>query len=168
MFEEYAPICFAVKYCKQIIGRKRFQKLIYLSQVSGIPFKEIFEWNYFGPFSRQLATEIDSLSHMNILQEEQKGSEFIYTITEQGDLFLKDFISKNPKSLDHFNRVLSELIKYNTYDLEKLASIKFLMDQSYPKDYIINFLKHTKDYSPEEIGEGKKLLGQLFKTLDSI
>ena len=61
MFEDYGMICFAVKKCSQIKGRKKFHKMIYLSKEFNIPFQETFEWNMFGPYSKELSAEINSL-----------------------------------------------------------------------------------------------------------
>jgi uncharacterized protein YwgA len=170
MFEEYGIICFAVDKCNQINGRKKFQKIFYLSKEMNIPLHETFEWNIWGPFSKELSSEITSLYKMKLLSEEKVGKEYVYSVSEKGKSFLeKVYQSLNQKYLEEnlirFEKILKTLNKYNSQELEKLASIRFLTNKGHNDEYIQTFLNYTKKYSPEEIESGKDLINTLFITL---
>lgn len=170
MFEEYLPICFAVKKCEKILGRKKFQKIFYLAKRAGIPIHETFKWNMFGPYSKELASEIDVLCEMELLLEKGSlGGEFSYEITEKGNAFLeKSLSSVEPASYGLFAKILEVLNKFSSQDLEKMASIEFLVEEGYDHPYIKTFLEHAKNYSPEEIEKGKETLSELFDQFKEI
>ncbi len=165
IFEEYIPICLAVRECKDIHGRKRFHKLFYLLKAAGEPIDEIFEWNNYGPFSKELANEIDSLCKLNLLEEYLNVTEYTYKLTDKGTALLDELLPKEPNKFKNFGRILTNLNKFGTYELEKLASIRFLIDEEYPWSYIITFLKHTKNYSEKEVEDGKNSIEELFKNI---
>jgi len=167
MLEEYIPLCFAVDKLKTINGRKRFQKMIFLSKTACMPFDEIFEWNNFGPFSKELASEIDALCKMDFFNESYDGMEYQYALTKKGKEFLDKTADKEPDLYKKFERILSILDKYDTKNLEILSSIKFLEDRSYDLDYIKVFLDYTKGYTEKEVNIGKKEVDELFKSLKS-
>lgn len=172
MFEEYLPVCYAVGKLNEIQGRKRFQKMVFLSKEAGIPFDEMFEWNNYGPFSKELASEIDSLCKMGFLLEDSIEScdniEYHYKLSEKGQGFLNKSLSKDSEVYKRFDKVLSILEKYDTKDLEKLASIKFLENRGYDLDYIKVFLEYTKSYTDKEVEDGEKSVNELFKSLQNI
>ena len=168
MFKEYVPICFAVKKCNVIYGRKKFQKMIYLSKELGIPFHETFIWNNYGPYSEELAAEIDSLCKMEFLSEDFDGLEYSYKITQIGENFLDKSASEFNDIFQYFEEILKILNEYESMQLEKLASIKFLLNQGYDNSYINTFLNYSKNYSNDEIEKGKNMLSSLFKNLEEI
>ncbi len=69
-----------------VTGRKRLQKIIHLLQESRTrDFGYRFILHYFGPYSRELASDLDFLSDVKILKEEAPEggqSSYKYTITE--------------------------------------------------------------------------------------
>jgi len=168
MFEKYVPICFAVDKLKEINGRKRFQKMIFLLKTASMPFDEMFEWNNFGPFSKELAYEIDALCKMDFLNESYDGLEYQYELAKKGKGFLEKMSDQKPELYNRFEKILSVLDKHETRDLEKSASIKFLGDKGYDLDYIRVFLEYAKGYTEKEVNEGKKEVDELFKTLKNI
>lgn len=168
MLEKYVPLCFAVDKLKAINGRKRFQKMIFLSKAASVPFDEMFEWNNFGPFSKELASEIDSLCKMDFLNESYDGTEYQYALTKKGKEFLEKTADKESKLYKKFERILPILDKYDTKDIERVASIKFLEGRGYDLNYIRVFLEYTKGYTEKEVNEGKKVVDELFKTLKDI
>ncbi len=165
MFEEYVPICFTAEKCKEIHGRKKFQKIFYLSKEVGMPIREIFEWNIFGPFSRELASEIDSLCEMGLLSEDSVGMEYVYEITKKGSDFLEGSLPSEDETYSRFAGIVQTLNSYGSQELEKLASIRFLLNEGYDYPYVQALLQYTKKYTPEEIEEGKELLLSLFEKL---
>ena len=168
MFKEYVPICFAVKKCNVIYGRKKFQKMVYLSKEVGIPFHETFVWNNYGPYSEQLAAEIDSLCKMEFLSEAFDGKEYSYKITQNGENFLEKSVSEFNDILQYFENILKILNEYESMQLEKFASIKFLLNEGYDISYINTFLNYSKNYSNDEIEKGKNQLFSLLKDFEEM
>lgn len=169
MFEEYVSICFAVEKCKGIHGRKKFQKIFYLAKRADISIHETFKWNVFGPYSEELASEIDSLCNMEFLSEELIGTEYSYKITEKGSRFLEKSLSTEEQILyNRLTKILEIINKFSSQKLEKIASIAFLLDEGYDDPYIKTFLKYAKQYSPEETEKGKEMLSDLFRQFEEI
>lgn len=169
MFEEYVPICFSLGNLEEIRGRKKLQKIFYLAKREGMPIHETFRWNVFGPYSKELASEIDSLCRMEFLLENQTGGEYSYVITEKGTDFLKTSLSaEGRKAYDRFAKILRRLNELSSLELEKIASIAFLLDEGYDEPYIKKFLGHAKKYSDEEIEVGTKKLLDLSKQFKEI
>ncbi|MDY6866022.1 MAG: hypothetical protein SVY15_08655 [Halobacteriota archaeon] len=169
MFEEYVPICFAVKRCEEIRGRKKFQKMFYLSKEAGIPILEDFNWNNYGPYSRELAYELDSLCTMKLLSEERIGMEYVYKITEEGTSFLEKSLSSGDQRIDErFAKFLEILNKYDSSELEKIASVGFLKRDGYDDSYIQDFLEYAKNYSLEDVETGRKEFSDLLKRFEGL
>jgi len=158
LFESYEKICTLVKKMEGIRGRKKFQKIVYLAKESGISFNEDFEWNNFGPFSRELASEIDSAKEMNLLSESKSQGEYEYELTEKGEELIQRDEAFNPTQLENLGRLISEIKDLDSQELEKISSIKYLKNQGYKENYMKNFLKSTKDYTEDQINEGEYLL----------
>ena len=159
------PLCHLIKECKNIKGRKRFQKLVFLAKAAGIPFNESFEWNNYGPFSKELAQEIDTLCKLGLIEEELNNSEYYYTLTKKGEGFLDEMWSKVSDKYERLSKILPMLNENNTQDLEKLASIKFLISEGFPDSYIKSFLNYTKNYEQDDVTAGKLAVETLFNTL---
>ena len=172
MFEKYVPICFAVKRCEEIRGRKKFQKMFYLSKEAGMPIVEDFSWNNYGPYSRELASELDSLCTMKFLEEKcievGVGKEYVYKITDEGTSFLKKSLPEEDQRYIRFGEILEILNKYDSSELEKISSVGFLKREGYDDSYIQTFLEYAKKYTPTNVktgGDGFSDLLDRFKDL---
>ena len=165
MFNDYLRICFAIRECEGIRGRKRIHKLFYLSKQAGVPIDAQFEWNNYGPYSMELASFIDSLDKIGYIKEVSEdldfGERYSYYIEEMGVTFLIKSKTESEKSYEHFSRILRELNKMDTKTLERYASIHYLMNEGFSEEYLKRFLKYTKKYSDSEIEEGKKEIDAL-------
>ena len=159
------PICHLIKECKNVKGRKRFQKLVYLSKAAGIPFYESFEWNNYGPFSKELAQEIDALCKLGLVEEEINNLEYDYVLTKKGDDFLDKMWSKVSDKYEKLSKILPLLNKFDTRELEKLASIKFLMSEGFSDPYIKSFLNYTKNYEQDDVDTGRSSVENLFNEI---
>ena len=91
-----------------------------------------------------------------------------YKITQNGENFLEKSSSDFNDILQYFEEILKILNGYESIQLEKLASIKFLQIQGYDNSYINTFLNYSKKYSVDEIEIGKNQLFSLFKDLEEI
>lgn len=65
---------------EKIEGRKRFQKIVHLLKSKGYhEFDQEFSLHYYGPFSRQLATQIDFLCQIELIEELKVDTSAAYT-----------------------------------------------------------------------------------------
>jgi hypothetical protein len=169
MFEEFRNILFMLKITGGIDGRKRFQKIAYLMKEAGFPFEEKFEWNNFGPFSRELSLKITALCEMGLVKEnvvESNGNkEYSYELTPKGMEIAEKMQKSDTALYKSFGVKLPELIGFETTDLERIASIKYLSDRGCTIDYMSVFLEYTKNYQKKDVLSGKKTMEDLFNVL---
>lgn len=65
-----------VSLLERVDGRKRLQKLVFLLKSKGYKeFDQEFVLHYYGPFSRQLARELDFLQQANLVREIPPGED---------------------------------------------------------------------------------------------
>lgn len=93
MLEEHAKIIQFIGAADGITGRKKLQKMIYIAKKLQFPYKEKFEFHFYGPYSVELTTRVEELCNMGFLNEERqdKGSyvQYKYQMTDAGEHFTK-------------------------------------------------------------------------------
>lgn len=132
-------------------GRKKMQKLIYLLKVSGFEINNSFEWNYYGPYSEELAMDLDKLNNSHIIKEEINNisdyMEYSYSLTPVGLKFISILPDDEKINID----LIKKLNARPSKELEKYASIIYLLNKGYQKDIIYDFLFSQKGYSKREV-----------------
>ncbi len=125
-----------------IVGRTRFQKMIFLLLQHARFFKNRYDFNPhdYGPYSQELQDDIDYLIVENYLSEEKRTIDegkirYEYSITREGSSLLKSIMSDSKLDKKYqFTRVLeiSDKIKnkVNHQDLHSLLSDIY---QEYPE-----------------------------------
>jgi len=109
---------------KEIDGRKKFQKIVYILQQLGAPFEEKFTYHYYGPYSPTLQLEIDDLVTSGKL-EESKSNPYAYTYKPT---------QKNETSfLERYNNIINFLANKPSYLLELVSTI-FYLKEHYTSD----------------------------------
>ena len=77
----------------EISGRKKLQKIVYIAKKLSFPFKEKYQFHFYGPYSEELTLRIEELCEMGYLNEvrEKRAGyyQYCYSITETG----RDFLS---------------------------------------------------------------------------
>jgi len=115
-----------------IVGRKKLQKLVYLIKFAGVPFESSYTWHYYGPYSADLALQIDTLVNKGFL-DEMFSIGYTYRITDEGKNLLQR-IEENTANrsvvgfLSPWTREFSSLAQFRVSDLEKASSVLFWMD----------------------------------------
>ncbi len=118
-----------------IQGRKKLQKLMYLLQFEGLPFDDQFFLHYYGPYSVDLASRVDSLTKRTDLKEDSNqtgygGIEYKYNVSEAGQKSLQaieafalgtDIVGKTK----HFVSRFVALNENNVNALELAATILY-------------------------------------------
>ncbi|MBU7046926.1 MAG: hypothetical protein HXS54_10885 [Theionarchaea archaeon] len=137
MFEEYTRIALAVDACKGgVDGRKKIQKMIHIAKALGYPFREDFTLYLYGPYSEELAAEIQRMKELDLLRERELDSSYIITLTENGKTFLKYFQdnvareSGNEK-FEKMRNLFKELSIYTLWELEIIATLFYFYQTGY-------------------------------------
>ncbi|MBI5865001.1 MAG: hypothetical protein HZB38_10940 [Planctomycetes bacterium] len=88
-------------------GRKKLQKLVYISKLAGMPIEDDFFFHYYGPYSSGLASRVDQLVEAGMLKEKTRslamsdGVEYGYELTEEARSFLETVRPKVPSKFEN-------------------------------------------------------------------
>ena len=108
-------------------GRKKLQKIVHLLGSRGAkPFSHEFTLHFFGPFSRELADELDFLSEAQIVDETSTDSAFTYNTANPR---LESFLRRRSPNWGGFAR---RLAAERTPFLEALSTYVFLVYSGVP------------------------------------
>ena len=163
MFENYVEVLRLIDFAGgSVVGRKKLQKLVYLAQQRGWPFPEVFRYHLYGPFSEQLANEIEEMKSYGFVDEQKQsghGSAFCCSLTEQG----RELITKygSLATPDAAKELIARLSQRDARTLELMATMLFLFKCKYTKDRVfasIKDLKPEQGYSDDEIAEAHTFL----------
>ncbi|HWI46679.1 MAG TPA: YwgA family protein [Rummeliibacillus sp.] len=93
MLEEHAKVVQFVSLAKQVTGRKKLQKMVYIAKKMQFPFHEKYHFHIYGPYSEELTLRVEELCTMGFLTEqmEDKGSyvQYCYEVSDKGADFSK-------------------------------------------------------------------------------
>lgn len=156
MFESYAEVLRLIDVAGgSVAGRKKLQKLVFLAQQRGWPFTEVFRYHLYGPFSEQLANEIEEMKAFGFVTEEKQagqGGALCCSLTEQGRDLLKRY--SNSTLSQACKNLVAEMSKYDSRRLELIATVLFLLKCRISMKGIfaaIETLKPEREYSEAEI-----------------
>ena len=90
-----------------IKGRKAYQKLIYLTKALGVPLEGSYRMYYYGPYSDEIAKELDYMLSRDILRDQSNSYCFISggkakSIVEENQKFINKYKSKLDKIINSF------------------------------------------------------------------
>ncbi|MCU9613343.1 YwgA family protein [Caldibacillus lycopersici] len=164
MLLEHAKILHAIQSSGEIIGRKKFQKMIYIAKKLAFPFQEKFQFHFYGPYSEELTLQLEELVNMGLINEikEKKGGyyQYRYTVTENGE----DFIHMFDEEVHHpkLNECLTDMNEQSSRFLELVSTVLYF--DTLPKEQVydkISQVKSKQKYTREEID-------QAFAYIDSL
>ena len=155
--EVFYLILKAVKRCKKVEGRAKFQKIIYLLQEEGRHLELDYFFHYYGPYSQDLADILDDLTRRELLREDpvsvSLGVRFDYSITDKGKKFAKSIVaeSESPSGLkdsaSSFGARFQKLYGYNLRVLELAASLVYWRRRNYSRTKAIKVVGQLKKVS---------------------
>ncbi|MFB4161573.1 YwgA family protein [Geomicrobium sp. JSM 1781026] len=155
MLTEHVNIMKLLDMAEEIVGRKKFQKVVYIGKQLGMPFQEKYGFHMYGPYSEELSVRLDELKQFGFVsevKEEKAGySQYRYKLAEPGTSFVRtssSFKGKQEKS------VIDEMNACSSKFLELTATILYL--QPAERDSVIarvHKLKKTQNYSEEDMRE---------------
>ena len=107
-----------------IKGKKAYQKLVYFSKAIGIPLNESYKLYYYGPYSQQVADELEECLNYGILDKSEEAFYFNAGIKS------KEVLEKNKKDIYAYKERLEKIIKTfgecDPMELEILATVHFI------------------------------------------
>ncbi|WP_078556211.1 YwgA family protein [Bacillus alkalicellulosilyticus] len=165
MLNEHVKLLTVIERAGEIIGRKKLQKIVYISKKLKFPFTEKFKFHMFGPYSEELTLRIEELCNLGFLEEikENKGgySQYRYTITEEG---LK-FIQMYQIDLPEINRIVTNMNEQSSRFLELVSTILYFDDLSEAevKDKVFT-IKKKQNYSEEDLIQAFEYIAALRST----
>ena len=115
----------------EVSGRKRLQKIVHLLQATGAKeFGYRFILHYFGPYSKELANDLDFLSDVKILDEDAPVGEGSYKYAVCPEVMDEvNRMSDRDKGSGEWKELALELNGESVSVLEALSTIVFLSKQ---------------------------------------
>lgn len=108
-------------------GRTRLQKTMFLLQSKyGIPLNLNFEPYFYGPYSEELAYDIEILKSLGIVSEKivvkNNCIEYIYTLTAKGKQILNKMLEENQRFKQYSQKILQYVNELNKLPLKQLVA----------------------------------------------
>ncbi|MEB6550580.1 YwgA family protein [Heyndrickxia sporothermodurans] len=164
MLNDHVRLMGALAASGEIIGRKKLQKMIYISKKLDFPFQERFQFHFYGPYSEELTLRVEELTNLGFIEEvkEKKGGyfQYRYTITDSG----KEFLSMYETKVPHLDECLVNMNEQNSRFLELVSTVLYF--DNLPQQEVIEKIQTVKakqNYSAAEIDEAYKYIESLKK-----
>ncbi|MEI5909039.1 YwgA family protein [Bacillus spongiae] len=164
MLKDHAKILGALLSTSEVVGRKKLQKMIYISKKLSFPFQEKFQFHFYGPYSEELTQRVEELCDMGFVKEmkEKKGGyyQYRYTVTKEGQDFLEHYEQDMPKIDRCFNNMNERPSRF----LELVSTVLYFDELG--KEEVIEkvfTLKSKQNYTLEEIDEAYDYIQSLNK-----
>lgn len=145
-------LLFLLDHFKEIKGRTRIQKMLYLTNQIGWNVIKDYHFYQYGPYSDWLKRELDLLVQRGLIEETEENTSddktlYGYKITDDGLKYLKTI--NLPSDLVEKTKVfLDELKSFRTDDLEIMTSLYFLRKSDPEIDSDERLVKFIKLYKP--------------------
>ena len=162
LFKDDAKIIHAISTAGEISGRKKLQKIVYIAKKLDFPFKEKYQFHFYGPYSEELTLRIEELCNMGYLNEvrEKRAGyyQYCYSVTDAG----RDFLSMQEVDMPALPDCLLDMNEQNARFLELVSTVLFF--DTLEKDEVtekIFTLKSKQKYTLEEIDQAYAYIEQL-------
>ncbi|MEW9676360.1 YwgA family protein [Lentibacillus sp. L22] len=162
MLTDHAKLMHFFSIAKEVPGRKKLQKMIYILQKNHVPFAEKFQFHFYGPYSEELSLRVEELTNLGFVSEEKEEKsnyyQYNYQITKDGQEFLRQFSLDMPDFADK----VAELKTKSSRFLELVATMLYFDDL--PRKQVVEkvyMVKPKQNYSEQEIKEAWVLIDSL-------
>ncbi|RXT08726.1 YwgA family protein [Ammoniphilus sp. CFH 90114] len=152
MLQEHAKVLFLLEQAGEVVGRKKLQKMVYITQRLDYDFNQRFHFHFYGPYSEELSLEVEELCQLGFLDEvlEDKGNYNVYrySITDKG----KDFLQHVKTDVGNLSPVLDKMNESSARFLELVSTVLYFekLTREEVEEKILT-LKAKSNYSTEEI-----------------
>ncbi|MEN2767248.1 YwgA family protein [Ornithinibacillus xuwenensis] len=162
MLDNHTKLIQFFSEAKQVTGRKKLQKMIYILQSFGVPFEEKFQFHFYGPYSEELSLRIEELCNLGFIHEEKEVKsnyfQYHYSLTEDGQEFLKQFSIDIPNCSESISLLQGRSSRF----LELVSTMLYFKDLSKQEvEEKVHAVKPKQNYSDEEMAEAWSLINEL-------
>ncbi|HEY5706320.1 MAG TPA: hypothetical protein VIS96_12165 [Terrimicrobiaceae bacterium] len=136
----------------RVEGRKKFQKLVHILKELDYPFTETFEFSYYGMYSQQLRSELDSLAADSLIVERRSINQFGCPFFEfESTPKLSAFLEELDVEVDpDWARAAKKLNSLQAQILEGVSTILFLrrrgLEGHQLKQRVLSLKPHLAEY----------------------
>ncbi|MBD1379715.1 YwgA family protein [Metabacillus arenae] len=162
MLQEHAKLMKVFSASKEIIGRKKLQKMIYIAKKTNFPFYEKYDFHFYGPYSEELTLRVEELCNLGFVEElkEKKGGYFQYRyfLTESGEQFLSHYELDMPPLKPFMEDLNSQTSRF----LELVSTVLFFddLEKEEVKEKVFT-LKSKQRYTDEEVEDAYHYIEKL-------
>lgn len=129
----------------KVQGKKRLQKIVHLTQLAGANIEARYYILHYGPFSKEIANAVNLLSLTGIVREEVHPSGVYGRL--QSVFSLSDVAGSQNKLSSKFKKLVAELNRFSTIELEVASTIGYFSDEGDPPSKAI---QKTREMKPEK------------------
>lgn len=162
MLNNHAKLMHFFSIAKEVTGRKKLQKMIYILQKSHVPFEEKYQFHFYGPYSEELSLRVEELTNLGFVSEEREEKsnyyQYHYQITDDGQEFLHQFSLDMPDITDKVEQLQQKSSRF----LELVSTMLYFDDL--PRHQVpdkIHNVKPKQHYTNTEITEAWQLIDAL-------
>jgi uncharacterized protein len=160
--QEHAKVLYLLEQAGEIVGRKKLQKMVYITQKLQYDFNQKFQFHFYGPYSEELTLEVEELCQFGFLQEilEDKGNYNVYrySITDKG----KEFLQHVKADVGNLEPILHKMNESSARFLELVSTVLYFEKLSKAEvREKIQTLKAKSNYSDEEIDDAYTWINEL-------
>lgn len=170
--ENYALIAYLAKSIggERKLGKKALQKLVHLmSEIASVPVGYKFRLYTYGPFSRELASDVDILDTLGAIHVTFNAERNGYEISSASDVEsyvdkARDYIEKNKEEIDGvLERFGGKLAK----ELELYSMVTFIIKERLVSDVdddklvVEKFREIKPHYTVQQVQQGLKEIREL-------
>ncbi|MEW9671278.1 YwgA family protein [Ammoniphilus sp. 3BR4] len=167
MLQEHAKVLLLLEQAGEVVGRKKLQKMVYITQKLRFDFNQRFYFHFYGPYSEELTLEVEELCDLGFLEEvlEDKGNYNVYRyrITDKG----KDFLQHVKADVGNLLPVLAQQMNASSARFLELVSTVLYFERL-PREEVeekIQTLKAKSNYTTDEITDAYTWIEGLRKTV---
>ncbi|SFM37040.1 YwgA family protein [Salibacterium qingdaonense] len=164
MLPDHAKLLALLQDAGEVVGRKKWQKIVYISKKLQLPLQEKYTYHMYGPYSEELSMrteELCSLGFVTEIKEAKAGYyQYRYQLTEEGDTFLQNMQLDWPRR--EAKKITSRLNEYSAKFLELVSTVLYF--DELPKEDVkekVHKLKKSQNYSDEDMEEAWQLIDSL-------
>lgn len=124
----YTVVMKVLDACKTIYSRLKLQKMFYILRSLGYPVSERFKYKQYGPYSHELASEIETSVRLGYLSEKEVSRE---TAEEGGNPYLRYDIRITKKGKEFLHSAAEEWTE--ELHLDRVGEVSKVLNRSQPK-----------------------------------
>jgi uncharacterized protein YwgA len=162
MLKEHAKLLVLFQEAGTIEGRKKLQKIVYISKKFNFNFNEKFNFHFYGPYSEELTLQVEELANLGFIKEvkENKGSfsQYKYELSTQG----REYLQLYPTAIDGYEDFIEHLNQESSRFLELISTVLYF-DNLTKEELVdkIGKVKSRQNYAEDEIEEALQFIAQL-------